>query len=187
MMPVVNRTSTPWTRSSIAALNQPSSAAVTRHTVAGLNCGRVPQPVGASASQLVGASALQPVSASAPPPSAPPFSMPPLLHPLQKGQKTALALSSARPRLTIGVGWSVTDPRCDVDVSAFLLSSNNRVPSDDWFVFYGQNPSPDGSVCFHSAPTGGDRQHLDVDLSRLTPESVKLPWYSPYMRPWNNG
>lgn len=166
MMPVVNRTSTPWTRSSIAALNQPSSAAVTRHTVVGLNCGRVPQPVGASASQ--------PVSASAPPPSAPPFSMPPLLHPLQKGQKTALALSSARPRLTIGVGWSVTDPRCDVDVSAFLLGSNNRVPSDDWFVFYGQNHSPDGSVCFHSAPTGGDRQHLDVDLSRLDSRICKI-------------
>lgn len=160
MMPVVNRTSTLWTRSNLPALNQTTSTALDRHTVTGLNRGRSPQPSSA--------------------PSAPPaqptmqFSMPSLLHPLQKGQKTALDLPGARPRLTIGVGWSVTDPRCDVDVSAFLLAGNNRVPSDDWFVFYGQNQSPDRSVFFHGEPGGNDRQRIDVDLSLLDPRICKI-------------
>lgn len=171
MMPVANRTSTPWTRSNLPSLNQTTSTAVSRHTVASLNRGRASQPLGSSSASPRPAPVPQPVPA---PQSVTPFPVPPLLHPLQKGQKTALALSGARPRLTIGVGWSVTNPRCDVDVSAFLLTSNNRVLGDDWFVFYGQNQSPDRSVLFHSEPAGGDRQHIDVDLSRLDTRICKI-------------
>ena len=159
MMPVVNRTTTLWTRNNILTLNQTTSTAVTRHTVADLNLGKSPQSV---------------VFSSSPPQSTAPFPMPSLLHPLQKGQKTALAPPGSLPKLTIGVGWSITNPRCDVDVSAFLLASNNRVPNDDWFVFYGQNQSPDRSVFFHGEPTGDDRQRIDLDLSRLDARICKI-------------
>lgn len=183
MMPVVNRPSTQWSRSNLPSLNRTTSTAINRHTVASLNRGSSAQPVGAAPSSPRPAPAPQPVPVPQPVPAPQPapapqpvtrFPVPPLLHPLKKGQKTALAPAGALPKLTIGVGWSVTDPRCDVDVSAFLLAGNNRVPGDDWFVFYGQNQSPDRSVFFHSESAGGDRQHIDVDLSRLDPRICKI-------------
>ena len=84
-------------------------------------------------------------------------------------------------------GWNVLDGRCDVDVSAFLLGQDMRVPSDDWFVFYGQPASPDGSVRFRAAetadfqignlktaPCGEDREAITVDLGRLDPRISRV-------------
>ena len=71
------------------------------------------------------------------------------------------------------LGWNVKNPQCDLDVSAFILASNGKVLGDDWFVFYGQEYSPDKSVHFinNSRP---DRESISVDFSRLNPSVRKI-------------
>ena len=62
-----------------------------------------------------------------------------------------VSLSKAAPNLTqvmIGLGWdarSTTGADFDLDASA-LLCNSGRVLGDEWFVFYNQLKSPDGSV-----------------------------------------
>lgn len=96
--------------------------------------------------------------------------IPTLHNKVQKGQKTAL---SATPLNAVNAcfGWNVTDARCDVDVSAFLLGADGRVIGDSWFVFYGQALSPDQSTKFVADCTA-DREMIQIDFSRLN-NSVK--------------
>jgi tellurium resistance protein TerD len=62
-----------------------------------------------------------------------------------------VSLSKAAPNLTqvrIGLGWkarSTTGAAFDLDASA-LLCANGRVLGDEYFVFYNNLKSPDGSV-----------------------------------------
>lgn len=53
-------------------------------------------------------------------------------------------------RLKIGIGWDCANPSCELDVSAFMLAQNGKVPNEDWLVFYGQDRSPDKSVAYKS-------------------------------------
>lgn len=62
---------------------------------------------------------------------------------LSKGER--FSLSKAAPGLTIvkiGMGWDPNDqpngPDFDLDVSAFAINSNFKIPSDSYFIFYGQ-------------------------------------------------
>jgi len=62
---------------------------------------------------------------------------------LSKGER--FSLSKAAPGLTtvrIGMGWDPNEepggPDFDLDVSAFAINSNFKIPSDSYFVFYGQ-------------------------------------------------
>ncbi|MCF3131350.1 TerD family protein [Streptomyces olivochromogenes] len=84
-----------------------------------------------------------------------------------------VSLSKAAPNLTnvmIGLGWdarSTTGAPFDLDASA-LLCQGGRVLGDEWFVFYNQLKSPDGSV-EHTGDnlTGegdGDDETILVDL-----------------------
>jgi tellurium resistance protein TerD len=62
-----------------------------------------------------------------------------------------VSLSKAAPNLSrvqIGLGWrarSTTGADFDLDASA-LLCGNGRVLGDDFFVFYNNLKSPEGSV-----------------------------------------
>ncbi|MET8446273.1 TerD family protein [Streptomyces sp. NPDC005209] len=84
-----------------------------------------------------------------------------------------VSLSKAAPNLTnvmIGLGWdarSTTGAPFDLDASA-LLCQGGRVLGDEWFVFYNQLKSPDGSV-EHTGDnlTGegdGDDETILIDL-----------------------
>lgn len=122
----------------------------------------------------------QPVQNSArtqenPPLQIRPHSMvvPELLHPVRKGQKMPLPGIDRSSRLKICLGWNTRDARCDVDVSAFLLSSAAKVIGDDWFVFYGQTTSPDRSVTFHG-DAQIDREIVSVNFSKLDPQVTKI-------------
>lgn len=62
---------------------------------------------------------------------------------LSKGER--FSLSKAAPGLSIvkiGMGWDPNEqpggPDFDLDVSAFAINSNFKIPSDSFFVFYGQ-------------------------------------------------
>ncbi|GAA4795123.1 TerD family protein [Streptomyces ziwulingensis] len=94
-----------------------------------------------------------------------------------------VSLSKAAPDLTqvmVGLGWdarSTTGAPFDLDASA-LVCGGGRVLGDDWFVFYNQLRSPDGSV-EHTGDnlTGegeGDDESLLIDLSRVPDRCDKI-------------
>jgi tellurium resistance protein TerD len=87
-----------------------------------------------------------------------------------------VSLSKAAPNLThvmIGLGWqarSTTGADFDLDASA-LLCAAGRVLGDEYFVFYNNLKSPEGSV-EHTGDelvggTGGDDETIIVDLTTV--------------------
>lgn len=97
---------------------------------------------------------------------------------LEKGQRVNVELQ----KFTIGLGWdtneSDTGADCDLDASAFILGENRKILSDEYFVFYNNLKSPDGSVT-HTGDnlTGegdGDDESIRVDLSKINPKAVEI-------------
>lgn len=97
--------------------------------------------------------------------------VPPLSNKVQKGQKTLLT-NTPLDAVNACFGWNVSDARCDVDVSAFLLGADGKVIGDSWFVFYGQTVSPDQSTRFIEG--GIDREMVQIDFTRLNPQVKKI-------------
>lgn len=93
---------------------------------------------------------------------------------LQKGQKIDIGLN----KLTIGLGWDPNEGtgfEFDLDASAFMIDEQRQIPSEPFFVFYGNTDSPDCSLR-HTGddPTGGnsadgDDESIEVDLSKVDP------------------
>ncbi len=91
---------------------------------------------------------------------------------LQKGQKIDIGLSN----ISVGLGWNPnegTGSAFDLDASAFMIDASRVIPSEGYFVFYGNTDSPDGAV-HHTGddPTGGnsaggDDESLVVDLTKI--------------------
>ena len=113
-----------------------------------------------------------PVPAHTPTPAPVAKPIPALQHPAQKGQKVALSVTPL-DGVNACFGWNTTDARCDVDVSAFLLGADGKVIGDDWFVFYGQELSPDQSTKF-VANSAADREVIQIDLKKLNPQVQKI-------------
>jgi len=94
---------------------------------------------------------------------------------LQKGQKIDLGFS----RMTIGLGWDPNEGTgldFDLDASAFMIDDRRQIPSEPFFVFYGNTDSPDGAL-HHTGddPTGGnsadgDDESIEVDLNKIDPK-----------------
>ena len=95
-----------------------------------------------------------------------------------------VSLSKEEPGLAkvlIGLGWDTrtTDGAdFDLDASAFLLTSSDKVRSDGDFIFYNNLKSADGSV-EHTGDnrTGegdGDDEALTVDLARVPADVQKV-------------
>ena len=95
-----------------------------------------------------------------------------------------VSLSKEEPGLAkvlIGLGWDTrtTDGAdFDLDASAFLLTSSDKVRSDGDFIFYNNLKSTDGSV-EHTGDnrTGegdGDDEALTVDLARVPADVQKV-------------
>ena len=99
---------------------------------------------------------------------------------LKKGQKTSLAkFGNALENIDVGLGWDVANQGVyDLDAECFILGADDKVLGDEWFVYYNQPASPDGSIC-HSGDnrTGdgtGDDEVINVRLSRVNPQAQKL-------------
>ena len=128
----------------------------------------------ASARPVRSQSARQPGFSPAAPPAAKSVrSIPALQKTVQKGQKISIGSNGGLSHIHACFGWNVTDNRCDVDVSAFLLDGAGKVIGDSWFVFYGQTESPDGSTRLVDTASG-DREIIAVNLSRLNPAVRKI-------------
>lgn len=98
---------------------------------------------------------------------------------LSKGQK--ISLSKMNPNLDlvdVGLGWDVSTNAYDLDSEAFLLGPGERVLGDDWFVFYNQPCSPDGSVKHSGDNTtgagSGDDEVISIKLSQVNPQVEKI-------------
>ena len=97
---------------------------------------------------------------------------------LEKGQRVNIELQ----KFTIGLGWdtnsSNTGVDFDLDASAFILRENKKLLSDEYFVFYNNLKSPDGSV-EHTGDnlTGegeGDDESIRIDLSKISPNACEI-------------
>lgn len=97
---------------------------------------------------------------------------------LKKGQKLALSDNGAALKnVRVCLGWDVLNQGVDLDASAFMLGADNRIVGDDWFVFYGQTQSPDGSVNHSGDSQGqgdGDDETISIALDRINQSVNKI-------------
>lgn len=93
---------------------------------------------------------------------------------LEKGQR--ISMDSSLTQVGVGLGWDPCETPgvdFDLDASAFMLGANKKTPEEEFFVFYNNKKSPDGSV-EHSGDdrTGGnsdgnDDETITVNLSKV--------------------
>ncbi|MCM1215051.1 MAG: TerD family protein [Lachnospiraceae bacterium] len=97
---------------------------------------------------------------------------------LKKGQKVNLADTGVQlSNIQVCLGWDLKNQACDLDASAFMLGTDNRIIGDDWFVFYGQTNSPDGSVVHSGDSQGegvGDDEIISINLLGVNPACKKI-------------
>jgi len=96
---------------------------------------------------------------------------------LSKGER--FNISQAAPdlkKMAIALGWQVTEAgqSYEIDVSAFMLGFDGKIPNDKYFIFYNNLQSSDGSV-LQSTPakhnSGQKNQTIyGVTLERVNPE-----------------
>lgn len=88
---------------------------------------------------------------------------------LEKGQRFDIVKGLSR--VIVELGWepnSYSGDDFDLDASAFMLGSNGKLPQDEYFVFYNNQKSPDGSVESSGDDlTGDDGETLSVDLEMV--------------------
>lgn len=99
---------------------------------------------------------------------------------LKKGENTSL--SNAAPGMTkmiVGLGWNAratAGEDFDLDASAFMLNGSEKVPAEEYFVFYNQSQSPDASVKYmgdnRTGAGDGDDETIVIQLN-LVPEKVE--------------
>ena len=82
-------------------------------------------------------------------------------------------------KIRIGLGWDARTTNgfdFDLDASAFMLNENNKVFSDENFIFYGQTKSVCNSIEHmgdnRTGDADGDDEMIEIDLS-LIPENIK--------------
>lgn len=97
---------------------------------------------------------------------------------LQKGQRVELGLTKAG----IGLGW---DPNqgsgeaYDLDASVFMVGTGGKIPDEQFFVYYNNQKSPDGSVqSSGDDQTGGnsegDDETLNVEFAKIDPRISEM-------------
>jgi tellurium resistance protein TerD len=97
---------------------------------------------------------------------------------LEKGDSVGLGLQ----QVGIGLGWDPAEGSVDfdLDASAFLLGDNKKIPSEQFFVFYNNLKSGDGSVESSGDDTtggssdGDDDETLMVNLEAVDPRVTEI-------------
>ncbi|MDE5582772.1 MAG: TerD family protein [Ruminococcus sp.] len=89
---------------------------------------------------------------------------------LQKGQRISVGTGG---NIKIALGWDILDSRCEIDASAFMLGADGKVLGDDWFIFYEQDRSLDGSVKYTKESTYDDAV-IDIDFRKINPSVQRI-------------
>ncbi len=101
---------------------------------------------------------------------------------LKKGANVSLSKEAPGLRaIAMGLGWdarSTSGAAFDLDASAFLLGADGKVMSQEYFIFYNNLKSPDGSV-EHTGDnlTGageGDDEVINVELDKVPANVQKV-------------
>jgi tellurium resistance protein TerD len=91
---------------------------------------------------------------------------------LQKGQKIDIGLS----KITVGLGWDPNEGTgfdFDLDASAIMINDNRKLLAEDYFIFYNNLKSPDGSLEHTGddpdgkSSDGDDDEAIRVDLHKI--------------------
>ncbi|TKG95193.1 TerD family protein [Puteibacter caeruleilacunae] len=100
---------------------------------------------------------------------------------LTKGQR--VSLEKGLQKITVGLGWDPnegTGHDFDLDASAFMLGANEKIPQDEYFVFYNNMYSPDGAVegaeddLTGGNSDGGDDEEIKVDLPKVSTDIQEI-------------
>ncbi|MDJ1469505.1 TerD family protein [Xanthocytophaga flava] len=98
---------------------------------------------------------------------------------LKKGG--SINLTKQMPKLNkvmVGLGWEMSSYTLDLDASVFILGATNRLISDEYFVFYNNLKSPDGSVQHlgdnRSGSADDDDEVILVNLENINPAAEDL-------------
>lgn len=92
---------------------------------------------------------------------------------LSKGSRINLKKESPSEKIfVVGLGWDTGDSvQFDLDASAFVVGENGKILNDDYFVFYNNPKSPDGSVIYsgdnRTGEGDGDDETLIIDTSKI--------------------
>ena len=81
----------------------------------------------------------------------------------------------ALQKILIGLGWEFQQGKnIDLDASIFMLNTHGKLPTDDYFVFYNNLKSPDGSVQHtgdnRTGAGDGDDEMILANLPLISPE-----------------
>ena len=100
---------------------------------------------------------------------------------LEKGQR--ISMDKGLTLVGVGLGWDPNEGSgydFVLDASAFMLGESGRIPTDEYFVFYNNPKSPDGSVestgddLTGGNSDGGDDETINVDLSKVDPKIQEI-------------
>src|SRR3954462_2792069 len=83
---------------------------------------------------------------------------------IQRGQKVRLSDLTAGTDLYIGVALDA--PGLAFDITLFGLDAQEKMAGDDWFIFFNNASSPDGSVQL-LGPQAGDHQSFRTTLDKV--------------------
>jgi len=102
---------------------------------------------------------------------------------LSKGGRIDLSKEApSLKKVALGLGWSTNDSDTgvdfDLDVSLFMLGNNGKVPKDDYFIFYNNKQSPDGSVVHQgdnqTGAGNGDDETVFIELDKIDDQIEEL-------------
>lgn len=104
---------------------------------------------------------------------------------LSKGQRISLEkVAPGLVQIFVGLGWDInvtdTGGDFDIDASVFLLDSNEKLISDQHFIFYNNQTSPDPNQSVKQLGdnrTGageGDDEIIDITLKTVPAEVAKI-------------
>ena len=100
---------------------------------------------------------------------------------LEKGQR--ISMDKGLTLVGVGLGWDPNEGTgydFDLDASAFMLGGDGQIPAQEYFVFYGNQKSPDGSVestgddLTGGNSDGGDDETLNVDLTKVSQQVQEI-------------
>ncbi len=90
-------------------------------------------------------------------------------------------LTKEEPKLKkvmIGLGWEPSTNALDLDASVFMLGKNSKLPNDNYFIFYNNLKSPDGSTQHTGDNRTGygddDDEMVLVNLDLVNPDVTQL-------------
>jgi tellurium resistance protein TerD len=98
---------------------------------------------------------------------------------IQLEKKKPISISKAKPglnKIVAGLGWDpavVNGHSVDLDLSLFMLGANGKLVADEYFIFYNNATSPDGSTDYPGDSRGGegegDDEVINIELGKIDP------------------